>query len=237
MSTWSTQITITIPIPVFTILCFIAQLTKIYLGGRMLGFLPICGQFGENNELFVLTSYLPFFFYFSHWNYPYRYLWNCFFLSNSLWLFYLFLFNCLSGRHPLWIIGPSPSSSSFHDSPSQSNCLVTIGRKLVEDKVNHRERQGKASLKLATNHWRQQEATKKENMKNPQVIHYACMGRRWRSVWTNFDGENMQRGKCFTLQSESGQFAYFPTHLYIFQTSSIVFKDNHYYHFLHQKNL
>ena len=139
----------------------------------MLGFLPICGQFGENNELFVLTSYLPFFFYFSHWNYPYLYLWNCFFLSNTLWLFYLFLFNCLSGRHPLWIIGPSPSSSSFHDSPSQSNCLVTIGRKLVEDKVNHRERQGKASLKLATNHWRQQEATKKENMKNPQVIHYA----------------------------------------------------------------
>ena len=38
---------------------------------------------------------------------------------------------------------------------------------------------------------------------------------RW-SVWTNFDGENMQRGKCFTLQSESGQFAYFPTHFRIF---------------------
>ena len=45
---------------------FIAQLTKIYLGGRMLGFLPICGQFGENNELFVLTSSPPFFFSFSY---------------------------------------------------------------------------------------------------------------------------------------------------------------------------
>ena len=48
----------------FTNPSFIAQLTKIYLGGRMLGFLSICGQFGKNNELFVLTSYLTFSFYF-----------------------------------------------------------------------------------------------------------------------------------------------------------------------------
>ena len=93
----------------------------------------------------------------------------------------------------------------FINLPQATACLATIGtigRKLVKGKVNHGEGRGKAaSWELATN-WNKKKTEAGEE-------------ERW-SVWTNFDGENMQRGKCFTLQSESGQFAYFPTHFRIF---------------------